>query len=127
MGPSGYESGSPASRSASAHPAWWPRPVLSQPWSLLSDEGTGLANLKAPSRASPSAHPVLIDTAKPGKLHTIPIPVARCYTYNWNQDSFGKQLARAPEMPTPKLPGPSCWSRCLSRRAAALHPASPPA
>lgn len=30
----------------------------------------------------------VLDTAKPGKLHTIPIPVARCYTYNWNQDSF---------------------------------------
>ncbi|XP_036078437.1 phosphoinositide 3-kinase regulatory subunit 5 isoform X3 [Rousettus aegyptiacus] len=30
----------------------------------------------------------VLDTAKPGKLHTIPIPVARCYTYDWNQDSF---------------------------------------
>uniref|UniRef100_A0A8D2I6I9 Phosphoinositide 3-kinase regulatory subunit 5 n=1 Tax=Urocitellus parryii TaxID=9999 RepID=A0A8D2I6I9_UROPR len=30
----------------------------------------------------------VLDTAKPGKLHTIPIPVARCYTYSWNQDSF---------------------------------------
>ncbi|XP_032947245.1 phosphoinositide 3-kinase regulatory subunit 5 isoform X2 [Rhinolophus ferrumequinum] len=29
-----------------------------------------------------------LDTATPGKLHTIRIPVARCYTYNWNQDSF---------------------------------------
>ncbi|XP_068386596.1 phosphoinositide 3-kinase regulatory subunit 5 isoform X1 [Eschrichtius robustus] len=29
-----------------------------------------------------------LDTAKPGKLRTIPIPVARCYTYSWNQDSF---------------------------------------
>ncbi|OWK14538.1 hypothetical protein Celaphus_00001019, partial [Cervus elaphus hippelaphus] len=28
------------------------------------------------------------DTAKPGKLRTIPMPVARCYTYSWNQDSF---------------------------------------
>ncbi|KAL2765825.1 phosphoinositide 3-kinase regulatory subunit 5 isoform 4 [Daubentonia madagascariensis] len=32
--------------------------------------------------------PGVLDTAKPGKLHTIPIPVARCYTYSWNQDSF---------------------------------------
>ncbi|XP_052614147.1 phosphoinositide 3-kinase regulatory subunit 5 isoform X3 [Peromyscus californicus insignis] len=32
--------------------------------------------------------PGILDTAKPGKLHTIPIPVARCYTYSWNQDSF---------------------------------------
>nr|XP_044987871.1 phosphoinositide 3-kinase regulatory subunit 5 isoform X2 [Jaculus jaculus] len=32
--------------------------------------------------------PGVLDTAKPGKLHTIPIPVARCYTYNWSQDSF---------------------------------------
>ncbi|XP_006900564.1 PREDICTED: phosphoinositide 3-kinase regulatory subunit 5 [Elephantulus edwardii] len=30
----------------------------------------------------------VLDTANPGKLHTIPIPVARCYTYSWNQDSF---------------------------------------
>ncbi|XP_062967524.1 phosphoinositide 3-kinase regulatory subunit 5 isoform X2 [Cynocephalus volans] len=30
----------------------------------------------------------VLDTAKPGKLRTIPIPVARCYTYSWNQDSF---------------------------------------
>lgn len=30
----------------------------------------------------------VLDTATPGKLHTIRIPVARCYTYNWNQDSF---------------------------------------
>ncbi|XP_049492905.1 phosphoinositide 3-kinase regulatory subunit 5 isoform X2 [Panthera uncia] len=32
--------------------------------------------------------PGVLDTAKPGKLCTIPIPVARCHTYNWNQDSF---------------------------------------
>nr|AAN84787.1 PI3-kinase gamma regulatory subunit p101 [Mus musculus] len=32
--------------------------------------------------------PGILDTASPGKLHTIPIPVARCYTYSWNQDSF---------------------------------------
>ncbi|XP_058139474.1 phosphoinositide 3-kinase regulatory subunit 5 [Dasypus novemcinctus] len=32
--------------------------------------------------------PSVSDSAKPGKLHTIPIPVARCYTYSWNQDSF---------------------------------------
>lgn len=37
----------------------------------------------------------VIDPTKLGKLHTIPIPVARCYTYSWNQDSFGKQLALA--------------------------------
>ncbi|KAG8507077.1 LOW QUALITY PROTEIN: Phosphoinositide 3-kinase regulatory subunit 5 [Galemys pyrenaicus] len=30
----------------------------------------------------------VLDTTKPGKLRTIPIPVARCYTYSWNQDSF---------------------------------------
>ncbi|XP_043439038.1 phosphoinositide 3-kinase regulatory subunit 5 isoform X2 [Prionailurus bengalensis] len=32
--------------------------------------------------------PGVLDTAKPGKLCTIPIPVARCHTYSWNQDSF---------------------------------------
>ncbi|XP_032287816.1 phosphoinositide 3-kinase regulatory subunit 5 isoform X1 [Phoca vitulina] len=31
---------------------------------------------------------VLADTAQPGQLRTIPIPVARCHTYSWNQDSF---------------------------------------
>ncbi|CAI9163045.1 unnamed protein product [Rangifer tarandus platyrhynchus] len=30
----------------------------------------------------------VLDTAKPSKLRTIPMPVARCYTYSWNQDSF---------------------------------------
>ncbi|XP_055971068.1 phosphoinositide 3-kinase regulatory subunit 5-like [Sorex fumeus] len=32
--------------------------------------------------------PEVLDTTKLGKLRTIPIPVARCYTYNWNHDSF---------------------------------------
>nr|XP_023412218.1 phosphoinositide 3-kinase regulatory subunit 5 isoform X1 [Loxodonta africana] len=32
--------------------------------------------------------PGVLDTANPGKLHTIPIPVARCHTYSWSQDSF---------------------------------------
>lgn len=32
--------------------------------------------------------PSVLDTAKPGQLRTIPIPVARCHTYSWNQDSF---------------------------------------
>ncbi|XP_032354671.1 phosphoinositide 3-kinase regulatory subunit 5 isoform X3 [Camelus ferus] len=32
--------------------------------------------------------PGVLDPAKPGSLRTIPIPVARCYTYSWNQDSF---------------------------------------
>ncbi|XP_049622313.1 phosphoinositide 3-kinase regulatory subunit 5 [Suncus etruscus] len=30
----------------------------------------------------------VLDPTKLGKIHTIPIPVARCYTYSWNQDSF---------------------------------------
>ncbi|XP_032695701.1 phosphoinositide 3-kinase regulatory subunit 5 isoform X1 [Lontra canadensis] len=32
--------------------------------------------------------PRVLDTATPGQLRTIPIPVARCHTYSWNQDSF---------------------------------------
>ncbi|XP_034506269.1 LOW QUALITY PROTEIN: phosphoinositide 3-kinase regulatory subunit 5-like, partial [Ailuropoda melanoleuca] len=32
--------------------------------------------------------PGVLDTAKPGQLRTIPIPVARCHTYSWSQDSF---------------------------------------
>ncbi|XP_058415712.1 phosphoinositide 3-kinase regulatory subunit 5 isoform X2 [Diceros bicornis minor] len=38
--------------------------------------------------AEKAGFPGVLDTAKPGKLRTIPIPVARCYTYSWNQDSF---------------------------------------
>lgn len=73
---------------ASAHPAACPGLVLSQ-LRPFQYEGPGLARLKA--------FPFLVppDTAKPGKLRTIPIPVARCYTYSWNQDSFGKQPAGA--------------------------------
>ncbi|XP_036752056.2 phosphoinositide 3-kinase regulatory subunit 5 isoform X2 [Manis pentadactyla] len=32
--------------------------------------------------------PGVLDSAKPGRLRTIPLPVARCYTYSWSQDSF---------------------------------------
>ncbi|XP_066220954.1 phosphoinositide 3-kinase regulatory subunit 5-like [Saccopteryx leptura] len=32
--------------------------------------------------------PGVLDPAKPCKLRTFPIPVARCYSYSWNQDSF---------------------------------------
>ncbi|NWV67700.1 PIRK5 kinase, partial [Malurus elegans] len=28
--------------------------------------------------------------AQPGKLHPIPIPPTRCYTYSWDQDNFGE-------------------------------------
>ena len=33
------------------------------------------------------------------------MPVARCYTYSWNQDSFGERPAGLPPVPTPKRPG----------------------
>ncbi|MXQ89398.1 hypothetical protein E5288_WYG000830 [Bos mutus] len=46
--------------------------------------------------------PGVLDTTKPGKLRTIPMPVARCYTYSWNQDSFGERPAGLPPVPTPK-------------------------
>ncbi|XP_051851629.1 phosphoinositide 3-kinase regulatory subunit 5 isoform X1 [Antechinus flavipes] len=32
--------------------------------------------------------PHISETPQPCKLYTIPIPVARCYTCSWNQDSF---------------------------------------
>ncbi|XP_038598027.1 phosphoinositide 3-kinase regulatory subunit 5 isoform X3 [Tachyglossus aculeatus] len=32
--------------------------------------------------------PRISEKAPPRKLRTIPVPVARCYTYSWNQDSF---------------------------------------
>ncbi|NXD18483.1 PIRK5 kinase, partial [Nothocercus nigrocapillus] len=34
--------------------------------------------------------------AQPRKLHTIPIPPARCYTYSWDQDNFGKLRSEQP-------------------------------
>uniref|UniRef100_A0A8C6ZSV0 Phosphoinositide 3-kinase regulatory subunit 5 n=1 Tax=Nothoprocta perdicaria TaxID=30464 RepID=A0A8C6ZSV0_NOTPE len=32
--------------------------------------------------------PAIAGEAQPCKLHTIPIPPARCYTYSWDQDNF---------------------------------------
>ncbi|NWV00611.1 PIRK5 kinase, partial [Upupa epops] len=34
--------------------------------------------------------PAITGETQPRKLHTIPIPTARCYTYSWDQDNFGK-------------------------------------
>lgn len=33
---------------------------------------------------------VSLGEVQPCKLHLIPIPVARCYTYRWDKDNFGK-------------------------------------
>ncbi|XP_008151684.2 phosphoinositide 3-kinase regulatory subunit 5 [Eptesicus fuscus] len=52
--------------------------------------------------------PNVLDTAKPGKLRTIPIPVARCYTYSWKQDSFDvlqEMLLKEQELLQPGLLG----------------------
>ncbi|XP_013808632.2 phosphoinositide 3-kinase regulatory subunit 5 [Apteryx mantelli] len=35
-----------------------------------------------------AAFPAIAGEAQPRKLHTIPIPPARCYTYSWDQDNF---------------------------------------
>lgn len=40
--------------------------------------------------------------AQPRRLQPIPIPAARCYTYSWDQDNFGKQ--RGAPSPCRKLP-----------------------
>ncbi|NXR11328.1 PIRK5 kinase, partial [Semnornis frantzii] len=40
--------------------------------------------------ASTASFPAITGEAQPRKLHTIPIPTARCYTYSWDQDNFGK-------------------------------------
>ncbi|XP_043855921.1 phosphoinositide 3-kinase regulatory subunit 5 isoform X2 [Dromiciops gliroides] len=45
------------------------------------------AKLKAVGEKAGFPH--ISETAQPCKLYTIPIPVARCYTCSWNQDSFG--------------------------------------
>ncbi|NWX44413.1 PIRK5 kinase, partial [Steatornis caripensis] len=41
--------------------------------------------------AGAASFPAIVGEAQPHKLHTIPIPVARCYTYSWDQDNFGKR------------------------------------
>ncbi|XP_064007847.1 phosphoinositide 3-kinase regulatory subunit 5 [Pogoniulus pusillus] len=38
--------------------------------------------------ASAASFPAITGEAQPRKLHTIPIPTARCYTYSWDQDNF---------------------------------------
>ncbi|NXY80251.1 PIRK5 kinase, partial [Glareola pratincola] len=41
--------------------------------------------------AGAASFPAIVGEAQPRKLHTIPIPAARCYTYSWDQDNFGKR------------------------------------
>ncbi|KAJ7412976.1 Phosphoinositide 3-kinase regulatory subunit 5 [Willisornis vidua] len=38
--------------------------------------------------AGAASFPAITGEAQPRKLHTIPIPAARCYTYSWDQDNF---------------------------------------
>ncbi|XP_063208481.1 phosphoinositide 3-kinase regulatory subunit 5 isoform X1 [Chroicocephalus ridibundus] len=38
--------------------------------------------------AGAASFPAIVGEAQPRKLHTIPIPAARCYTYSWDQDNF---------------------------------------
>ncbi|KAM9258274.1 phosphoinositide 3-kinase regulatory subunit 5 [Cariama cristata] len=38
--------------------------------------------------AGAASFPAITGEAQPHKLHTIPIPAARCYTYSWDQDNF---------------------------------------
>uniref|UniRef100_A0A8C0B948 Phosphoinositide 3-kinase regulatory subunit 5 n=1 Tax=Buteo japonicus TaxID=224669 RepID=A0A8C0B948_9AVES len=38
--------------------------------------------------AGAASFPAIAGEAQPRKLHTIPIPTARCYTYSWDQDNF---------------------------------------
>ncbi|XP_075025884.1 phosphoinositide 3-kinase regulatory subunit 5 isoform X2 [Calonectris borealis] len=38
--------------------------------------------------ARAASFPAIAGEAQPRKLHTIPIPAARCYTYSWDQDNF---------------------------------------
>ncbi|XP_009645540.1 phosphoinositide 3-kinase regulatory subunit 5, partial [Egretta garzetta] len=38
--------------------------------------------------AGAASFPAIAGEAQPRKLHTIPIPAARCYTYSWDQDNF---------------------------------------
>ncbi|KAM6297559.1 phosphoinositide 3-kinase regulatory subunit 5 [Aegotheles albertisi] len=38
--------------------------------------------------AGAASFPAIAGEAQPHKLHTIPIPAARCYAYSWDQDNF---------------------------------------
>nr|XP_009931809.1 PREDICTED: phosphoinositide 3-kinase regulatory subunit 5 [Opisthocomus hoazin] len=38
--------------------------------------------------AGAASFPAIAGEDQPRKLHTIPIPTARCYTYSWDQDNF---------------------------------------
>ncbi|PKK19229.1 phosphoinositide-3-kinase, regulatory subunit 5 [Columba livia] len=38
--------------------------------------------------AGAASFPAIAGEAQPRKLHPIPIPAARCYTYSWDQDNF---------------------------------------
>ncbi|XP_051491147.1 phosphoinositide 3-kinase regulatory subunit 5 [Apus apus] len=38
--------------------------------------------------AGAASFPAIAGEAQPHRLHTIPIPAARCYTYSWDQDNF---------------------------------------
>ncbi|NXD02078.1 PIRK5 kinase, partial [Certhia familiaris] len=40
--------------------------------------------------AGAASLPAITGEAQPRKLHPIPIPPARCYTYSWDQDTFGE-------------------------------------
>ncbi|XP_051653447.1 phosphoinositide 3-kinase regulatory subunit 5 [Manacus candei] len=55
-----------------------------------SDPGLARERLQAVLRdiAGAASFPAITGEAQPHKLHTIPIPAARCYTYSWDQDNF---------------------------------------
>ncbi|XP_075626632.1 phosphoinositide 3-kinase regulatory subunit 5 isoform X1 [Balearica regulorum gibbericeps] len=38
--------------------------------------------------AGAASFPAIAGEAQPRKLHTIPVPATRCYTYSWDQDNF---------------------------------------
>lgn len=74
--------------------------------------GTG-----GPCKLTPLS-PLFAGEAQPRKLHTIPIPTARCYTYSWDQDNFGKwKGSPIPPSETTALCSPS--QRVLSLAGAA--------
>ncbi|NXA67690.1 PIRK5 kinase, partial [Mohoua ochrocephala] len=57
-----------------------------------SDPALARERLQAVLRdiAGAASFPAITGEAQPRKLHPIPIPPARCYTYSWDQDNFGE-------------------------------------
>lgn len=82
--------------------------------------GAGRGGTGGPRKPTP-VPPLSPGEAQPRKLHPIPIPPARCYTYSWDQDNFGESGAFAEFLARPSSFGEVEGSPC----AELVSPSSP--